>query len=245
MRGNVGVISGGGINNKAVMNIDHSTISANEGDEHGGGISNGGTLEVAESTVSGNFTLGERQGDAGAGIYHAAGSLTVTFSTVAFNQGSGIANVSSTLTTLSDTILAGNKALYENAAGLLPFDCFGTFRSLGHNLIGAADPRSTCVVTVSRNDQIGFDRAAPIDAKLAELAANGGFTQTHALLDGSPAINHAARLLEVAKRINHDIVASENFAQAAKDFPFESLGIHALRDIDGDQRVFGIDGDHG
>jgi adenylate cyclase len=60
-----------------------------------------------------------------------------------------------------------------------------------------------------------------------------------------PAINHAARLLEVAKRINHDIVASENFAQAAKDFPFESLGIHALRDIDGDQRVFGIDGDHG
>jgi len=191
VRGNVGVISGGGIFNESVMNIDHSTISANEGDEHGGGILNAGSLEVAESTVSGNFTLGERQGDAGAGIYHAAGSLTVTFSTVAFNQGSGIANVSSTLTTLSDTILAGNKALYENAAGLLPFDCFGTFRSLGHNLIGAADPRSTCVVTASRNDQIGFDRAAPIDAKLAELAANGGFTQTHALLDGSPAINHA------------------------------------------------------
>ena len=190
VRGNVGVISGGGINNKAVMNIDHSTISANEGDEHGGGISNAGTLEVAESTVSGNFTLGDAW-DSGGGIYHSAGHVTVTFSTVAFNQGSGIANVSSALTTLSDTILAENKALYQDGAGFLPFDCFGTFRSLGHNLIGAADPRSTCVVTASRNDQIGFDRAAPIDAKLEVLAANGGFTQTHALRDGSPAINRA------------------------------------------------------
>ena len=191
VRGNVGILSGGGILNDTVMNIDHSTINANEGDEHGGGILNGGSLEVAESTVSGNFNGGDRGGDAGAGIYQAAGSLTVTFSTVAFNQGSGIANVSSTLTTLSDTILAGNNALYEDGAGLLPLDCFGTFRSLGHNLIGAADPRSTCVVTASRNDQIGFDRAAPIDAKLAELAANGGFTQTHALKEGSPAIDHA------------------------------------------------------
>jgi len=191
VRGNIGVIAGGGIRNETTMNIDHSTISANEGDEHGGGILNAGSLEVAESTVSGNFTLGERLGDAGAGIYHAAGSLTVTFSTVAFNQGTGIANGSGTVTTLSDTILAGNKAFYRDTAGLLPFDCLGTFRSLGHNLIGAADPRSNCVVTASRNDQIGFDRAAPIDAKLEVLAANGGFTQTHALRDGSPAINRA------------------------------------------------------
>jgi adenylate cyclase len=53
-----------------------------------------------------------------------------------------------------------------------------------------------------------------------------------------PAINHAARLLEFAKRTTHDIVVSESFAQAAKDFPFESLGAHALRDIHGTQRVF-------
>jgi adenylate cyclase len=56
-----------------------------------------------------------------------------------------------------------------------------------------------------------------------------------------PAINHAARLLEVAKRINRDIVASERFVQSAKDFRFESVGAHALRDIDGDQRVYSID----
>jgi hypothetical protein len=193
VRGNIGVSSGGGIDNETVMNIDHSTISANEGDEYGGGILNAGSLDVSESTVSGNSTvvpLSARTGDAGAGIDNSAGSLTVRFSTVAFNHGTGIANGSRASATLSDTILAGNKAFYEDGA-LLPFDCFGTFRSLGHNLIGAADPRSTCVVTASRNDQIGFDRAAPIDAKLEVLAANGGFTQTHALSDGSPAINRA------------------------------------------------------
>ena len=53
-----------------------------------------------------------------------------------------------------------------------------------------------------------------------------------------PAINHAARLLEVAKRINHDIVASARFAQAATDFSFESLGAHVLRGIDGDHHLF-------
>jgi adenylate cyclase len=55
-----------------------------------------------------------------------------------------------------------------------------------------------------------------------------------------PAINHAARLLEFAKRTTHDIVVSESFARAANEFTFESLGAHALRDIDGEQRVFSI-----
>lgn len=58
-----------------------------------------------------------------------------------------------------------------------------------------------------------------------------------------PVVNHAARLLEVAKRINRDIVASERFVEAATGFAFESLGSHALRDIAGDQEVFGIAGD--
>jgi adenylate cyclase len=53
-----------------------------------------------------------------------------------------------------------------------------------------------------------------------------------------PAINHAARLLEFAKRTTHDIVVSESFALAANDFSLESLGAHALRDIHGTQRVF-------
>jgi adenylate cyclase len=55
-----------------------------------------------------------------------------------------------------------------------------------------------------------------------------------------PAINHAARLLEFAKGTKHDIVVSESFAHAAKDFAFESLGAHALRGFGAAQRVFSI-----
>src|SRR5262249_17731879 len=53
-----------------------------------------------------------------------------------------------------------------------------------------------------------------------------------------PAINHAARLLEFAKRTTHDIVVSESFAQAANGLTFESLGTHVLRDFGAAQHVF-------
>jgi adenylate cyclase len=60
-----------------------------------------------------------------------------------------------------------------------------------------------------------------------------------------PAINHAARLLEFAKGTSHDIVVSESFARTTNDVAFESLGVHALRDIDGAQRIFIIPDDQG
>ncbi|MGE4251818.1 MAG: adenylate/guanylate cyclase domain-containing protein [Parvibaculaceae bacterium] len=54
-----------------------------------------------------------------------------------------------------------------------------------------------------------------------------------------PAINHTSRLLEVAKKRNRDIVMSESFVQAAgRDFP--SLGLHKLRDVAGEQQVYGL-----
>ena len=192
IHGNRALMSGGGAVNGSDMRIDHSTIDANQGDEYGGGIINGGTLEISNSTISGNSTLGTRPGSDAAGIHNSSGRLAVSFSTVAFNQGAGIANQSGSVT-LSDTILAGNVV----GASRQAFDCSGVFTSRGHNLIGfadmsgAVDPLSACTMTAARGDQIGSDPAAPIDAKLAPLAANGGFTQTHALLAGSPAINRA------------------------------------------------------
>jgi adenylate cyclase len=54
-----------------------------------------------------------------------------------------------------------------------------------------------------------------------------------------PAINHTSRLLEVAKKVDRDIVLSESFAMASgRHYP--SLGYHELRDIAGDQQVFCI-----
>jgi adenylate cyclase len=54
-----------------------------------------------------------------------------------------------------------------------------------------------------------------------------------------PAINHTSRLLEVAKKLDRDIVLSESFAKASGKH-YASLGRHELRDIAGDQQVFCI-----
>ncbi len=53
------------------------------------------------------------------------------------------------------------------------------------------------------------------------------------------AINHASRLLEVAKKLECDIVIAENFANAS-GLRLANLGQHALRGIAGEQQVFGI-----
>lgn len=58
-----------------------------------------------------------------------------------------------------------------------------------------------------------------------------------------PAINHASRLLELAKRLDRDIVVSESFAAAAEGFEFQNIGHHRLRDIAEMQPVFAISQD--
>ncbi|MFZ5677852.1 MAG: adenylate/guanylate cyclase domain-containing protein [Pseudomonadota bacterium] len=55
-----------------------------------------------------------------------------------------------------------------------------------------------------------------------------------------PVINHASRLLELAKRLDRDIVVSESFATASEGFDFQNIGHHRLRDIAEMQPVYAI-----
>lgn len=66
-------------------------------------------------------------------------------------------------------------------AGNGNFDCQGTMQSAGHNLIGDSDG---CVIQGVTTGNI-LDQSP----NLANLADNGGPTQTHALLAGSPALD--------------------------------------------------------
>jgi hypothetical protein len=64
----------------------------------------------------------------------------------------------------------------------------GFLQSHGHNLIGDGSG----IITeggLPSSDLVGTPDH-PIDPRLAPLAKNGGPTQTHALLAGSPAIDH-------------------------------------------------------
>ena len=162
-------ISGGsrGIRTTGQTVIENTTISGNSSTGNGGGInSSGATLTIIGSTITNNTSNSDDSGGAqgGGGLYHAAGSQV----------------------TLRDTIIAGN----IDGSGDTGTDCYQSTEpedviSQGGNLIGTGDG---CVIIDQPSDQIGTD-ASPIDPVLGTLQNNGGPTETHALLAGSPAID--------------------------------------------------------
>ncbi len=187
---------GGGIENRdqATATLTGCTINGNSG----GGFRNIGlstTATLTNCTVSGN----ESTYWAG-GIFNSSATLNLHSSTVTLNHGkrqvgettAGAGGIYSPFSpvVLRNTIVAGN--IHDDPRPRdFPPDCFdggtGQVESAGFNLVGDG---SGCpgVVDGANGDQVGTT-AAPIDPKLGPLADNGGPTLTHALLDGSLAID--------------------------------------------------------
>ncbi len=182
--------SGGGLANKpgASLTLINSTVSGNivtnPNFAGGGGITVelGATLTLVNTTVSGNRAAAPSASAsefAGGIRADSLSHVTLINSTVTANvaergQGGGIYAVPSADVVLSNSIVAGN-------TGLGAPDCFGTITSQGNNLIGTT---SGCTYSPGPGDLVG------VDPKLGPLADNGGLTRTHALLSGSPAIDH-------------------------------------------------------
>lgn len=158
---------GGGIENfSGQVEVVESTISGNQAD-FGGGIDNIGTLTLTNSTLSGNSAV-----TSGGGINNLVGEVALVFSSVAGNSagiGAGILN--------DDQFTARNSLVVNNLTGGNCHDDDGaSFIASGDNL--ATD--ITCP---------GFAHATATALDLGPLADNGGPTPTHALGDGSVAIN--------------------------------------------------------
>jgi hypothetical protein len=171
----------------------------------GGAIYNdfGGTLTVTNSTFSGNRALGGNAGystfgfppawggGAGGGAIANAGTMTLTSLTLAGNQcigatgaagtgfarGGGLLALSGASSAVSNTLCAGN-----TAASAGP-DASGSFTSGGFNLVGTGGTGFT-----GATDQQGTP-VSPLDAKLGPLQNNGGLTDTHSPLPGSPVLD--------------------------------------------------------
>jgi parallel beta-helix repeat protein len=156
---------GGGIHNGGALVISNSTLSGNVAQDNGGGIRNvyAGEVTIDNSTFSGNSAR------FGGGIVNAGnGTLILSNSTLTanstgfgfvFGSGGGIWNQDGSTLTLTSTIVAGNSAVSSSP------DIAGTITNDGgHNLVGG-------------------------DPKLGPLQSNGGPTQTHTLIFGSPAID--------------------------------------------------------
>jgi hypothetical protein len=167
---------GGALANLGAATLSRITINGNSGSD-GGGVLNdlfGGTatLTMTNVTISGN-AASLAPGGVGGGISNggAAASLTnVTISGNAANRGGGIYTLRTTRiknSIIANSLSGGNCSVDQHS-----------LVSLGHNL----DSGSTCVLT-------GTGDLQNTNPLLGPLVSNGGFSPTHALLPGSPAID--------------------------------------------------------
>jgi subtilisin family serine protease/6-phosphogluconolactonase (cycloisomerase 2 family) len=114
----------------------------------------------------------------GSGDGDSAGVFSREFKVTSFTGG-GAANAGAGVVNVRNTILA------QNSSSLDGPDVAGAFSSTGGNLIGKVD---VATGFTQASDQVGT-KEAPKDARLAPLANNGGFTETHLPASDSPAID--------------------------------------------------------
>ncbi|MCC6426553.1 MAG: hypothetical protein IT435_07005 [Phycisphaerales bacterium] len=183
---------GAGLENSGTLTLTNSTISGNDGGiGDGGGIRNDGTMTITGSTISGNTAVN------GGGILHFGPAMTISNSTISGNSASigGAAIINFNVLTVKNSTMSGNTAatMVTNSgtltltsviiAGTAGNDMVGTFDAASaNNLIQDSGSAGGLTDGVNGN-MIGND---PL---LGALGSNGGSTQTHALLAGSPAIN--------------------------------------------------------
>jgi hypothetical protein len=168
LQGVGGVDTTGGIVVNGGLHLIRSTVTGNRG--HGVlGQTFSKSLRIESSTISANSE---------AGIRPLGASVRILRSTIVENR-TGIV-LTHRPATLRSTIL------YGNAEGDCEVGSFGRLRSQGYNLIGDAscDPNAAPTIRLKPSDLTG------VDPMLGPLADNGGPTETHALLPGSPAAEH-------------------------------------------------------
>jgi len=181
---NAARFDGGGIYT-GTATLNNCTVSDNTAEDGGGMLAL--TANLTSCTVSGNFA-----GFEGGGIRLDTGTLTnCTVVENLANTGGGLFNDSfSGVSILRNTIIALNLVRSGGSGPDLGGD---VYTSLGHNLIGNITGGTG--FTDGINDDIVGTSLNPIDPKLGPLANNGGPTQTHKLLAGSPAIDAGDNLV--------------------------------------------------
>ncbi len=160
---------GGGVfSDKGIVALERVTVSNNRAGMDGGGLynfGNGSTMSLANVTVSGNIASGL------GGALFSNQTATILNSTIAYNSAGtagGIYLQNPGSVTLQGSIVAWN--VNENSNK--------TLTSLGSNL--------------ESGNTLGLNQTgdqASTNPMLGALQNNGGYTFTHALLPGSPAVN--------------------------------------------------------
>ncbi len=216
-------VDGGGFETRpsTTLTIESSTIEGNTG-YNGAGFDLGGAATIVDSTIAGNVAHGDggvlqssasltltRDAVTGnsaienAGALFIGGTTTITDTTLADNHagGDGGAIEGSTATLVNDTI--ANNEVAGSGAGI-----FGTATAANTIMADNTGPKGvvsncTAALTVTgpnleNGTECGFaghdGGISEANPELGALAANGGPTETLALLPGSPAIDHGTNV---------------------------------------------------
>jgi len=164
--------------------LSNCTLSGNSAFQNGegGGLFNDGAAFLTNCTVSGNSAF------EGGGVCCNEGTATIRNSTIAFNaanpggganSGGGIFVSNVAAATLQSSIVADNSVQAPGTDPDVSGSVAATF-SVVENTTG------TTFLAGSASNLTG------VDPRLGPLQFNGGLTLTHALLPGSPAIDHGA-----------------------------------------------------
>lgn len=205
----------------AFMTITNSTVSNNTANfditdnvGNGGGIYTGidTAVMIFQSAITGNSALGSSPTDAGGngGGIRSGGDMTVTNTTISGNNagrdGAGIYAVSNTfnITTIASSTIVNNTAIrdFGGISGDPDQPVIVRNSIIANNLDGGSGPdvgrlinsQGYNLIENTTGATISGDTATNItgqDPNLGPLGNNGGTTQTHALLLGSPANNAA------------------------------------------------------
>jgi CSLREA domain-containing protein len=211
---NTATTNGGGIlsvsNGPAnTTTLTSCTLSGNTASTNGGAIvSISSALVVNNSTINGNRALN----NTGGGIFNQNGTATLTNCTLSGNSGTGGGGITNFATSSVTTMLMTNCTIADNTAtvsglgggirlrqggtgsvtlqfrnslfannsdtNVAVFGAPATLTSLGNNLSSDGTGNLTAAGDLPNTNPL-----------LGQLLNNGGPTQTHALLPGSPALN--------------------------------------------------------
>jgi hypothetical protein len=169
LAGNSAAGDGGGLANFSRQAVlTNTTLSGNSAGGSGGGIMNGGIANLTNVTATRNTADADGSGDGDGGGLFARGNSYFT-----------------PTSRLVNSIVAGNRrgpaGTPDDLAGVAPAP--GSIRNIVGAGVDGLDPAQNLL---------------GVDPLLGPLADNGGPTLTHALLDGSPALDAALYLASVA-----------------------------------------------
>ena len=163
---------GGGVAVYASAHIERCTIDTNAADDSGGLLSLGGNAGASATTIIQSTISGNQASTLDGGL-SAGGPLTILSSTVVQNYAPSCAGVHAQHDLQIDSSIVARN--FSIGPGCVDLVAAGTISGT-HNLVGVDNGGLPAYTIIA-------------DPRVAPLADHGGFTRTHALLAGSPAVD--------------------------------------------------------